>query len=138
MMAQSANQADASQQLEMLQTFIKDFTFEQNNDQYILTLDASGDKFNDFVLEQALGTGAIPTEDQAVLETIKFNDMSYVIVINKETFDTEEITMDMEMIETTSGEKVLMNTTMAFTNINEINAIEVPQEVIDTATEVTF
>ncbi len=138
MMEQSANQADASQQLEMLKTFIKDFTFEQNDNQYILTLDASGDKFNDFVLEQALGTGAISAEDQAVLESIKFNDMSYVIVVNKETFDTEEITMVMEMVEANSGETVQMNTTMAFMNINKIEAIEVPQEVIDTATEVTF
>lgn len=138
MMGQTANQADASQQLAMLQSFIEDFTFEQSDNHYILTLDASGEKFNDFVLQQALGTGAISTEDQAVLESIKFNDMSYVLVINKETFDTEEITMNMEMLETTSGETVMMNTTMAFSNINEINAIEVPQEIIDNAIEQKF
>lgn len=138
LMGQSATQADASEQLAMLQSFIKDFKFEQNDNQYILTLDASGDKFNDFVLEQALGTGAISSEDQAVLESIKFNDMNYVIVINKETFDTEEIQMVMEMVETTSGESVLMNTSMTFSNFNEIGAIEVPQEVLDTATEISF
>ncbi|MFY3791162.1 DUF6612 family protein [Ureibacillus sp. MALMAid1270] len=138
MMGQTANQADASQQLAMLQSFIEDFTFEQNNDQYILTLDASGEKFNDFVLEQALGTGAVSTEDQAVLESIKFNDMKYVLFINKETFDTEEITMNMEMTETASGETVVMNTSMVFTNINGIDAIEVPQDIIDNAIEQSF
>nr|WP_106781654.1 DUF6612 family protein [Lysinibacillus timonensis] len=138
MMGQSASQADASQQLAMLQEFIEDFAFEQTDDQYILTLDASGEKFNDFLLEQALSTGAIPAEDQSVLESIEFKDMSYVIVINKETFDTEEITMDMEMVESTSGQSVLMNTTMAFTNINGVEEISVPQEVIDTAIELTF
>ncbi len=138
MMGQTANQADASEQLAMLQSFIKDFTFEQNDDQYILTLDASGEKFKDFVLEQVLNTGAVAAEDQAVLESVTFNDMSYVIVINKETFDTEEFSMVMDMVETTSGESIVMNTSMTFTNINEIGAIEVPQEVLDTATEVTF
>ncbi|CAM5206194.1 Lipoprotein OS=Ureibacillus acetophenoni OX=614649 GN=SAMN05877842_111102 PE=4 SV=1 [Ureibacillus acetophenoni] len=138
MMGQTANQADASQQLAMLQSFIEDFTFEQNDDQYILTLDASGEKFNDFVLEQALGTGAVSTEDQAVLESIKFNDMKYVLFISKETFDTEEITMNMEMTETTSGETVVMNTSMVFTNINGIDAIEVPQDIIDNAIEQSF
>lgn len=138
MMGQTADQADASQQLAMLQSFIEDFTFEQNDDQYILTLDASGEKFNDFVLEQALGTGAVSTEDQAVLESIKFNDMKYVLFISKETFDTEEITMNMEMTETTSGETVVMNTSMVFTNINGIDAIEVPQDIIDNAIEQSF
>ena len=138
MMGQTANQADASQQLAMLQSFIEDFTFEQNDDQYILTLDASGEKFNDFVLEQALGTGAVSTEDQAVLESIKFDDMKYVLFINKETFDTEEITMNMEMTETASGETVVMNTSMVFTNFNGIDAIEVPQDIIDNAIEQSF
>jgi len=138
MLGQTAEQADASQQLEMLKSFIEDFKFEQNDDQYILTLDASGEKFNDFVLEQALGTGALSTDDQAILESIKFNDMSYVIVINKETFDTEEIKMVMELVEENSGESIVMNTFMTFTNINGIGAIQVPQEILDSATEVTF
>ncbi len=135
LMGETAEQADASQQLAMLQSFIEDFTFEQNGAQYILTLDASDEKFNDFVMEQALNSGAIPTEDQAILESIEFKDMKYVLLINKETFDTEEITMLMEMVESTSGETVVMNTTMGFSNINEINTIEVPQEVLDTAVE---
>ncbi|BDH63453.1 hypothetical protein MTP04_35830 [Lysinibacillus sp. PLM2] len=136
MLGQAANQADASQQLEMLQSFVEDFTFEQNDNQFILTLDASGEKFTDFIYEQIASTGVVGSEEE--IAAIQINDLSYVLVINKDTFDTEEITMVMDLADPTAEESVIMDTSMVFSNINGIGSIEVPQEVIDTATELTF
>lgn len=136
MLGQAANQADASQQLEMLQSFVEDFTFEQNDTQFILSLDASGEKFTDFIYDQIASTGVVGSEEEVA--AIQINDLSYVLVINKETFDTEEITMVMDLADSEAQESVLMNTSMVFSNINGIDSIEVPQEVIDTATELTF
>ena len=46
---QTAASADAKEQLEQLKKFIKDFTFEQTDDEYVLTLDAKGDKFKELI-----------------------------------------------------------------------------------------
>ncbi|WP_062354796.1 DUF6612 family protein [Bacillus kwashiorkori] len=63
------NQLDINEQLKVLQQFIKDFTFEQNDNHYILHLNAAGDKFKDIMKELA------PISETAVLGELDILDM---------------------------------------------------------------
>ncbi|KIL43938.1 DUF6612 family protein [Jeotgalibacillus soli] len=48
----TAAQGNLNDQIAQLQQFTDDFTFEQDDTSYILTLQASGEKFNEFIQQQ--------------------------------------------------------------------------------------
>ncbi|TSI06438.1 DUF6612 family protein [Lysinibacillus sp. BW-2-10] len=137
---QAANQVNASKQLEQLKSFIDDFKFEQTDSEYILTLDAASEKFKEYMLEQMqvnqmLG---LPEEEQQLLDNMNYEAISYVIHINKETYDIAKMDMVMDVTIDIEGEvmSMSMNTDITFNNFNGVKNIVVPQEVIDQAVEI--
>lgn len=141
MMGQTANQVNAAEQLAGMKSFINEFKFEQTNDAYVLTLNAAGDKFSEYIFEQMqinqmLGT----TEEQQLFESMKFDKVNYVITINKETFDITAMDMVLDFTIDMEGESMSISndTKVAFNNFDGVDAISVPQEVIDQAVEVEY
>ncbi|MDS9472113.1 DUF6612 family protein [Sporosarcina pasteurii] len=123
-----------------LKEFIDDFKFEQTNDQYVLNLKASGDKFNRLIQQELEAAGIhneLSAEEMEVLEGIKIHELNYEIFIDKETFDTTafNLVMDMEMINEGEEMRIKQNIQSKFSDINEVEEIKIPQEVVDNAIE---
>ncbi|KAF0816402.1 hypothetical protein KIS4809_4799 [Bacillus sp. ZZV12-4809] len=134
----SSQQTNPGEELKKLQEFVDDFTFEQDEKSFILKLKADGEKFNDFVKETAAET--LPPEMAAngeMLENMNIKGVEYEIVIDKETFYPNVLNMVMDMEITAEGQKITMKQNMngEYSNYNKVEAISVPQEVLDSAVE---
>ncbi|MBT2570551.1 DUF6612 family protein [Planococcus sp. ISL-110] len=131
--------ADPAQQLEELSEFQEDFTFEQTEEEFILTLDASGEKFQE-LMDQQLGKtlGQMEIEAQMALEDMTIHSVNYIINIDKETFLTNSMNMTMDMDMNIEGETMNIKSDVQadYSQYNEIDAITVPAEVLEQAREI--
>ncbi|WP_438313374.1 DUF6612 family protein [Sporosarcina sp. FA9] len=139
-MGSMADGADPTLDLNLLEEYIEDFTFEQDDNQYVLKLKASGEKFKNLVKEQLDSSGMLDgmdEEDAKVLESMIIHEMEYEIFIDKKTFSTTAFTMimDMEMGPEDGTMRIKQNTKAEISKINELKEIKVPQEVLDAVTE---
>lgn len=132
--------ADPAQQLEELSEFQDDFTFEQTADEYILTLDASGEKFQELMDQQLDKTlGQMEIEAQMALEDMTIHSVNYTIFIDKETFLTNKMDMTMDMDMNIEGEvmNIKSDVQAEYSKYNEIDAITVPDRVLEEAQEMS-
>lgn len=132
--------ADPSQQLEELAEFKDDFTFKQTEEAYILTLEASGEKFKKLMDQQLDKTlGQMELEAEMILEDMTIHSVNYVITIDKETFLTTSMDMKMDMDMNIEDEMMNIKSDMQadYSNFNEIKAITIPAEVLEQAQEIT-
>ncbi|MBS4175111.1 DUF6612 family protein [Bacillus sp. FJAT-49736] len=131
-------QANPVEQLKQLQQFAKDFSFKQNDTQYILNLKASGEKFDQFLKENAkkLMPDALK-EDMEALDNLKFKNVNFEIFIDKKTFNITSLNTNQEVEVISDGEKMNMKQEIksTYTNYNKLKEIKVPKEVLDTAQE---
>ena len=133
----AADQANTSDQLKQIEGYLDEFTFEQDNENYILTLEASGEKFQELVqsqvdeVMQSMGVGEEIQMDFAI------HSVDYLIHIDKETFQTNKLDVVIDMDIEIDGEKmnVKQDVKSTFSDFNEIEEIVIPQEVIDSAVE---
>jgi len=135
----SNNQADVGNQLNQFEDFLEDFTFEQDENNYILTLQADGEKFNELLTETI--KNSMPQElglDVSIFDNISFDNVNYDIVINKETFYFSELNVKMDYEMEIEGEKIKVNQDVKskYENHNNVDAITIPKEAIDNAVEV--
>lgn len=132
MLAQTGAQADATEQLEQLKQFVDDFEFKQDDKNYLLTLHVEGEKFKEFVMGQ-LGTSLGETTELSgdVLDTMAFEDSKYELTINKETFDTEEMTMDLTILMDEQGQqsKITNDAKIIYSKFDQLDEIKIPNEV---------
>lgn len=133
---QTGAQADASEQLEQLQQFVDEFTFEQDDVDYKLTLNVEGECFKEFFMTQM---GASLADDPAnsadILNNMTFEDSKYEIIIAKDTFDTKQIDMDLTIIVDENGQKSKIENKafIEYSNFDELDSIAIPKEVIKNA-----
>ncbi|SIT89045.1 DUF6612 family protein [Edaphobacillus lindanitolerans] len=140
----TAQQPDPEEQLAQLQQYAKEMKFEQTDDDYVLKLDADGEKFNDLVketMEEQLPPEMLEgmsEEERQSLENMNISDMAYEIHIDKKTYDLKAMNMKMTMTMEAEGEEmtIAMDMKSVYTNINGIENIEVPQDVIDSAVDI--
>ncbi|MBL4950833.1 hypothetical protein JK635_01060 [Neobacillus sp. YIM B02564] len=132
-------QANPVEQLKQLQQFVDDFSFKQNDTQYILKLKASGEKFNQFLKEntEKLLPDALK-QNADVLQNIKFKNVDYEIFIDKKTFNIAVLNTNQEMEMAIQGQKLNLKQEMksTYSNYNKLGEIKVPQEVLDNAKKV--
>ncbi|MBY7142368.1 hypothetical protein KFZ56_04515 [Virgibacillus sp. NKC19-3] len=141
--AMDSQQQDPSEQLKMLEDYADDLSFEQSDDAFILKLNADGEKFNELiqqVMEESLTpemAEAMGEEGQDALENMSINSMDYEMFIDKESFDMNAFNMDMDMTMEEDGESVNLVQTVEsnYSNINNVDPIEVPEEVKENAIE---
>ncbi|UJL47033.1 hypothetical protein KFZ58_03560 [Virgibacillus sp. NKC19-16] len=141
--AMDGQQQDPSEQLKMLQEYTDDLSFEQSDDEFILTLNADGEKFNELiqeVMEESLTpemTQAMGEEGQNALENMTINSMDYEMFIDKESFDMNAFNMNMDMTMEAEGDAInlVQNLESSYSNINNVDPIEVPEEIENNAIE---
>lgn len=139
MMAQMGGQADPTPDMTMFKDYIDDFTFEQTNDSYILTLSAEDEKFTKLlksIISNNMPAGMEMTEEDAeIFENMKVHRLHYVLEIDKETFYTTGFMMDMEMTVVIEGEEMHLVQQLESDNekINEVEVVPIPAEVKENA-----
>lgn len=129
--------ADPTVDFESLENFVDDFKFEQTDDEYILKLKASGEKFHTLVQDQLSGIEGFGEAEEEALEGMEIHQLDYEIYIDKETFDTTAFNMviDMEMEDSGSTVRITQDIKAKISAINELKEIVVPQEILDSAVE---
>src|SRR5699024_490750 len=99
----AGQQPDPSEQLEMIKDYTDELSFEQSDDEFILKLDADGEKFNDFfhdMIEENLSSDMLEQmgeDQQDILDDMNINGMSLELGVDKETFEMNTYNLDMDM-----------------------------------------
>ena len=90
-------------------------------------------------LEGTLGQ-SLEEESESVLDNIQFENAKYIITIDKKTFDTTKIVTDLAMVMNMEGtnSKISALSTINFSDFNKVDAITIPQDVIDNAVQSEF
>ena len=133
----------AQDQLEMLESFIDDIEFVEEDDYYAFKFDGEGEEFaalTEELIKENLGEETfadLGVEISEILEEMTIHSMYYEIHIDKETYDTTKVMTNMDFDMNAEGESLRMNQEMTatYTGINTVDEIVVPQEVIDAAQE---
>lgn len=136
LLAQTGAQADASQQLEQLEQFIEDFSFEQDEENYLLTLNIEGDQFKQFILSQmGASLGESMEMNEEILKNMSFEDSQYNIVVAKDTFDIKEMDMDLKIITNVEGQETTIenDANIVYSKFDEVKEINIPNEVLKEA-----
>ncbi|MGF9976755.1 DUF6612 family protein [Viridibacillus arvi] len=132
-------QSDPSEQLKKLSEFVEDFKVDTEGDKYVLTLKAEGEKFTKFIkteVEAQLEQMAQGAEKPAI-DDMKFDDVEYIIYINKDDYNIEHMKTIMNMTMKVEGNEVKMktDTDLKLSNFNSVKPITVPKEVTEKAQE---
>ncbi len=138
--AMSEMQTNPAEQLKMLKDYTDEITMTEEEGHYVLNFEGSGEQFN----EMAGMIGGMMGDDmgemmQEMLSMMTVNQLSYLVHIDKESFYQTKVLLNMDMEMDVDGEKVssiqVMDSTL--TNFDEVGEITVPQEVIDSAQEIS-
>lgn len=137
MLSQAGVQANAADHLQLLEKYVDDFTFEQTNNEYILTLNAGGDKFKQLIEEQVALT--MPDAPIEQFENMSFEDTTYQLTIDKKTYDMKELKLDMIISMDIDGvqAKIDQKTTTTYDDFNNAT-VTIPQDVLDNAQEINY
>lgn len=132
---QTAASADAKEQLEQLKKFINDFTFEQTDKEYVLTLEAKGDKFKELIDSEINKSIEDMGLEENPMDQLTIEKINYVLHIDKETFDTKKMDMNFDLKMAVEGDELLMNTksVVTYTDNNHLKTIDIPQSIVDNA-----
>lgn len=142
LLAQAGANADSTEQLKQLQPFLEDFSFEQTDTSFILTLNATGEKFKELILEQMSGTlgEELDGEVSSIIEDMEYDNAKYILTIDKNTFDLTKVVLDLAVKTTMDGMSANISTssTIHYSDFNKVDVITIPQHVIDTAVDASF
>ncbi|MEZ0480093.1 DUF6612 family protein [Planococcus sp. SSTMD024] len=133
--------ADPARQLDELGDFEEDFVLEETDEAYILTLDASGEEFQELTDEQLEKTlGQMEIEAPLSPEDLEVHAVNYVITLDKETYLADRMEVDMELDVDVRGEMMAIESQMQvdYSDYNAIEPIEIPPEVLEQAQEIEF
>ncbi|GLC88994.1 S-layer homology domain-containing protein [Lysinibacillus piscis] len=139
MLGQTGMQTDVAEQLAMLQSFAEDMTIQETANRYELTLKGAGDKFTELVKQQLTSMDFDMGADvEAQLGNMSFDGLAYKLLINKETFNVEEIAIDMTLNMNVEGNKVKLQqqVTINYHDFDAVTTITIPQDVLKNAKEI--
>ncbi|MFJ7736485.1 DUF6612 family protein [Lysinibacillus sp. NPDC097287] len=147
---QAGVQVSGADQIVMLKEFAKDFTMQETNNAYVLTLNADGEKFSQLIKEQVsallpmMETGiededalAVEEEIGALFNNMSFDNVKYQLTIDKKSFDIKGIVMDMTLGMTIEDVKMKIDqkSNITYDEFNTIKTITIPQDVLKNAKE---
>lgn len=136
LLAQTGAQANPNEQLKQLEQFIDEFSFEQDDENYLLTLNIEGDQFKQFILSQmGASLGNSIDINGEILENMSFEDSQYDIVVAKDTFDIKEMDMDLKIITNVEGQETTIenDANIVYSKFDEVKKINIPNEVLKQA-----
>lgn len=135
----SGEKSNPLSDLENFKKFVDDFTFEQNDNNYILKLNASGDKFDQLIKETIQET--LPNEFKETMENLdkmKIRNVYYEYLIDKKTFLPVETIVKMDMDINVDEQNFTLKQSVhgKYKDYNKLKEIVIPQEIIDKAVEI--
>ena len=140
----TANQPDVSEQLKMMEEYIEDFDFEEKDNEFVYKLTADGEgfkKLTEEMLDEYLPKDLTSEMGDLteVMEDMEIKTLYIEMYIDNETYDLKKYNLDMELSMTVEGETIdiVQNIKTEYNNINSIDKIEVPQEVLESAVDGT-
>ncbi|KYG33721.1 DUF6612 family protein [Alkalihalobacillus trypoxylicola] len=139
-LALSEMDVSPEEQVELLQSFSDDVSVEEDGDVYVLTVSGSDDNLMELIESMMSMTDAGEMADmQMMMEMMDISEIDYVLTINKETYYQESIDMNMTMTMEAEGETATITQKMVgtFYGYNELDSIEIPEDVIENAHELT-
>lgn len=140
MMAVAGQQtADPTRQLDELGDFKEDFVLEETEDAYVLTLDASGEEFQELMDEQLQKTlGQMEIEAPLSPEDLKVHSVNYVIELDKESYLANRMEVEMALDVDVRGEMMAIESQMQvdYSDYDAIEPIEIPPEVLEQAQDI--
>ncbi|HLR54775.1 MAG TPA: DUF6612 family protein, partial [Pseudogracilibacillus sp.] len=140
-LSEMVDQQDPEEQLKIFEDVMSDFEMEETGDTYILEMEADGDEFTELVQEFAEENmppemlEQMEAEGVDMFEQMEINNVDYEMTLDKESFDIDNLKMDMDMDMEVEGENLntQQNIDMDYISINEVDAIEIPEDVKDEA-----
>ncbi|SDJ63533.1 DUF6612 family protein [Salimicrobium halophilum] len=131
-----AEQQAPGSQLDMFKEHISDFSLEESEDHYKMSVSATGEEMESLmqkVMEEA-GTEML-TEDMMKNTTINSTDITFTL--NKETYYPETVDMKMDITVEEQGQTInlVQDTKITYSDYNEISELSVPDDVVNNAKE---
>ncbi|MGE8036438.1 hypothetical protein B1B04_19790 [Lysinibacillus sp. KCTC 33748] len=132
---ETTSSSNAKETLEQLKKYVSDFKFEQTDDAYVLTLNAKDNKFKELIDSQIKKSMKGINLQENPLDNLMINKMNYVLYIDKETFDTNKIEVDMDLKIKVADEELSSKSksVVTYTDFNSLKTIDIPKEIIDNA-----
>lgn len=135
-------EVSTEEQLELMKQSAENISVEEEEDRYVLSVDGSGDDLLEIGKEFAtMGTNteAQASEVEQMMDAMNIETLDYVLSINKDTFFTEDMSIDIDMDVEEGGETMSFSQSASFTlsQFNDIDDIEIPQEAIDNAIDMS-
>ncbi|WP_421377896.1 DUF6612 family protein [Bacillus salacetis] len=140
LMKQSALQESSlpENQLKQFEPYLDQFTFKQDDETFILQLTLDGDQA-DKILKEGMGmmNDELQSTFEGAMEDMSISSMDLKMWIDKESFHTVKMEVQQTIEMKQNGEVVKLDQTMTsvFSKFNEIESIEVPAEVTESAVE---
>ncbi len=133
-MQQGTNQLDT---LKQLNSFVDDFTFEQDTNQFILTLTGNDKKMSELVKESM--TTTIPQIEEA-FKSMNIQGVEYEIFIDKKTFLPSAMNVDMNINISENGNTLILEQSIEsnYYDYNKIDKIILPKEALDSPHEINI
>lgn len=131
--------SNAMMDLEVFKDFTEEFTLEEQGEEYILNLSASGEQFGELLKElmdqTAMGSQGMEGEEEAPMENLEVKKIELTLHIDKETYYTNSFDMKLDAIMDITGyQTVTIQTIHAkMSKINELEEIVIPDEVRNNA-----
>lgn len=131
--------SNAMMDLEVFKDFTEEFTLEEQGDQYILNLSASGDKFSELLKElmdqTAVGSQGMEGEEEGSMENVEVKKIELTLHIDKETYYTNSFDMKLDAIMDIAGYRTvtIQNINAKMSQVNELEGIVIPDEVRNNA-----
>ncbi len=128
----------AGDQVAQAEALGEDMTVEDTGDAYQLNYEGDGEALMEAVLasfESMMGEEDASMSMEGMMEEINFNDISYEMTVEKETFYLTEMSMYIDMDISAEGESMNMiqNMEMSISNFNGVEPITVPEDVLNNA-----
>ncbi len=135
LLSMQESQVDPVKQMKMLKEYVDEFTLTEENGTYVMTLKASGDKFQQLMDKTVEEMGTQSEVMQQSMDQMKVNEVAYTYSLDKESYLPVqfEMVMDSEMTMDSETMSMVMNLDSTYDQYNEIGDVTVPEEVIENA-----
>lgn len=139
-----AEQQDPSEQLELFEDYVKEFSFDEVDGSYVFQLEldeGSVDELFDELIEQSMPDDMQMFMGEAdIMEDIEIGKLAYEFTFDQETYEMKTYDLVMDMTIEVEGMELSVEQDMKteYSKMNEIDPIEIPQEVIDNAVDDLF
>ncbi|KQL55803.1 hypothetical protein AN965_16050 [Alkalicoccobacillus plakortidis] len=136
-------QVDSQEQINMLKDMMTHIEMSEEEDSYVISMEGDNEDFQQFIhwfMEMGgQNEAAIPQEElDTMFENMEVENMTYSLVVDKDTFYQQSVAMSVDMLMEEEGETAnfTMDVAGTYSMYNEIESIDIPDEVIENSVDI--